>query len=68
MQCNLKQLDQALDQLATAIPKLKRQMLLAFSACIASDDRVTIEEAEMLRVFADALGCPIPPIIDRRLR
>ncbi len=55
--------DVALDQLAFAKPLIKRQIIEACGACIAQDGHTTIEEAEMLRVIADALGCPLPPVI-----
>jgi hypothetical protein len=59
----LKALDQALDQLGSATLKMKRQMLQAFCQCVATDQTVSVEEAELLRVFSDALGCPLPPIL-----
>ncbi len=61
--CDLAKLDTALDRLATAPMRKQKRMLTAFSACIASDKHVTIQEAELLRVIADALGCPVPPIL-----
>ncbi len=62
-QCTLTRLDQALDMLAFASPKVKRSMLNAFSASIAFDQRATINEIELLRVISDALGCPMPPVL-----
>ncbi len=38
-------------------------MLASFSACIAFDHKMSVEEAEILRVIADALGCPVPPVL-----
>jgi hypothetical protein len=63
-QCTLKALDAALDRLSLAAPKLKKRLLNAFAACIAEDSHVSIEETELLRVIADALGCPIPPVLN----
>lgn len=62
--CTLKLLDSALDTLATATGQAKRSMLNAFSECIAYDRRATINEVELLRVISDALGCPMPPVLD----
>ncbi len=62
--CSIKNLDGSLDRLATAAPKLKKQLLSAFAACVAEDRHVSIEETELLRVIADALGCPVPPVLD----
>ncbi len=62
--CTLKLLDLALDTLATANPRQKRHFLNAFSDCIVYDQRSTINEVELLRVISDALGCPMPPVLD----
>ena len=62
-QLSVPALDQALDQLESASPKAKRSMLAAFTACISADNRVSVQEGELLRVIADALGSPVPPIV-----
>ena len=59
---DLVALDQALNELDAAAPPLKKQILTACAACIATDGRVTLEEGELLRAIADSLGCPIPPL------
>jgi Zn-dependent protease with chaperone function len=64
--CGLKQIDLALDQLAAATPKAKKRILDACSACIGADDHVTVEESELLRIIADALECPMPPLVNMR--
>ncbi len=63
-QCTLKALDQALNQLETACPSACKEMLNAFCACVAADGMATLREMEVLRVVSDALGCPMPPILD----
>ncbi len=63
-QCGLKVLDAALDQLAGAAPMIKKRVIEACAACIGADGRVTIEEAELLRVISDALDCPMPPLLN----
>lgn len=65
-QCTLKSLDNALDALETAMPLQKQTMLQAFSACIASDGKVDLQELELLRVISDSLGCPMPPILQEQ--
>lgn len=65
--CTLKLLDSALDTLATVSGDAKRSMLNAFSECIAYDRRTTINEVELLRVISDAMGCPMPPVLDLAL-
>jgi Zn-dependent protease with chaperone function len=65
--CSLKSLDGALNVLEKASGAKKREMLEAFSACIAADGKVELNELELLRVIADALGCPMPPILQETL-
>ena len=67
-QCKLQTLDMALDRLSNAAPGVKSRMLVAFTACVGVDRHVTIEEAEILRVIADALGCPVPPILTTEIK
>jgi len=63
-QCTLKQFDHALDRLARVEIKYKRSILDSLAACIVHDQRSTINEVELLRVISDALGCPMPPVLD----
>jgi hypothetical protein len=42
---------------------IKKRVIEACAACIGADGRVTIEEAELLRVISDALDCPMPPLL-----
>lgn len=58
----IDRLDAALKALALASPALKKPILEACATCIAVDGRITLEEGEMLRAVADALGCPMPPL------
>ena len=61
--CGLGTVDEALASLASAAPGVKKMVLKGCVACVASDGKVTIEEAELLRSVADALGCPVPPFL-----
>jgi hypothetical protein len=61
--CTLAAFDKAIEHLAIAAPMLKKKILDACTACCAADGFLTVEEGEMLRAVADALDCPIPPII-----
>jgi Zn-dependent protease with chaperone function len=63
-QCTLKRLDESLDVMGSATGKSKREMLNAFCVCVAEDSRSTIREVELLRVISDALGCPMPPVLN----
>ena len=61
--CGLAELDSALEQLAQASPSCVQQLLTACAGCIAADRTVTQAEGELLRAIADALACPIPPLL-----
>ncbi len=52
----------ALAELAQASPNVKRRIIAGVTACIAADGQVTVEESELLRAIAAALGCPVPPM------
>ena len=62
-QCGLVELDEALTVLDTVSFKLKRDLLEAAVACVSADKRITVIEGELLRGTADALGCPMPPLL-----
>ncbi len=62
-QCGLDAVDAALAGLARLTPTIKKQMVNACMVCVAANGRVTVAEAELLRVVADALGCPVPPLL-----
>ena len=49
--------------LEAAAPRLKKRVLEACAACIGANGLVTTEEGELLRAVADALDCPMPPLM-----
>lgn len=59
----LTMFDMALDQLAGAPQTVKKRVLDACAICICDDNRVTVEEGELLRIISDALDCPMPPLL-----
>jgi len=59
----LSDLSEAVDRLARIKPKSKRRVAEAIAVTVAHDGVVTTTEAELLRGIADALGCPMPPLI-----
>ena len=59
----LDALGRAVDALADIKPKSKRRVVEAVAATVAHDGVVTATEAELLRGVADALGCPMPPLL-----
>jgi Zn-dependent protease with chaperone function len=60
--CSLAAFDAALKELAQGSPQIKKRVLMAAAACIVADGKVTVKEAELLRVIAAMLGCPMPPL------
>jgi hypothetical protein len=59
----LEAVDFALKVLAVSAPRLKKRVLEACAACIGANGLVTTEEGELLRAVADALDCPMPPLM-----
>ena len=62
-QCKLSGFDAIMDQLAELKPLEKRRLIEACTAVVTADDRVGVTEAELLRIVADALGAPMPPLL-----
>ena len=61
--CGLPAVNQALDDLGAASPRLKKRVLDACAECIATDGIVSVAEGELLRAIADSLDCPMPPLL-----
>jgi Zn-dependent protease with chaperone function len=55
------ELDEALAILADAPARERRQALLALAVTMRHDTKTTVPEAELFRVIAATLGCPVPP-------
>lgn len=62
-ECDLRAVDAALEVLHGLTPKLKRRLLDACAACVGADGKIAVKEAELFRAVADALDCPVPPLI-----
>ena len=62
-QCELAQVDEALNRLCQAVPQIKKNVLNACAQTVAADGVIQEMEAELLRAIADTLDCPIPPFI-----
>jgi hypothetical protein len=62
-QCDLDQVDVALNRLAQAVPQIKKNVLNACAQTVAADGIIREGEAELLRGIADMLDCPIPPFV-----
>jgi len=62
-QCDLPQVDAALNRLCQAVPQIKKNVLNACAQVTAVDGVIQEMEAELLRAIADTLDCPTPPFI-----
>ncbi len=58
-----QQLSDALQRLSQSAPAVKKQALSAAAIAITHDRQVTVEEAELFRAIAEALDCPVPPVV-----
>ncbi|MEX1230278.1 MAG: M48 family metallopeptidase [Planctomycetaceae bacterium] len=61
--CPPPRIGKSLDLLTETPPKIKKLILQAAAETIGADGEITVDEAELLRIVAHALGCPMPPLI-----
>ncbi|WP_416674355.1 M48 family metallopeptidase [Egbenema bharatensis] len=61
--CNFSTLNQSLQRLSTASPKLKQAIVDACAHTVLLDQKVTVQEADLLRAIVITLDCPIPPFL-----
>jgi len=62
-ECTLDAMNTALGHFKQVVPKSKRTVLQAVASCIAADKEITVREGELMRGIADALACPMPPLL-----
>jgi Zn-dependent protease with chaperone function len=62
-ECDLSNMDAALERLSQAVPQIKKNLLGACVQTVAADGVIQQGEAELLRAIADALDCPVPPFV-----
>ncbi len=60
---DLRMLKQSLDRLNRAAPKLKQSIVDACAHTVLLDNKVTIQEAELLRAIVILLDYPMPPFL-----
>ncbi len=58
----LEAVDEALTALEAAAPGARKVFLEACAAVVGADGEVELEEAELLRAFAESLEVPLPPV------
>ncbi len=56
-------LDAALSELAQLDRDGRQRFVSACTAAVLHDQKTTVEEAELIRVVADAVGLPVPPLL-----
>ena len=61
--CSLSELDDSMDRLRRLRPAAKEKLIGGCIRSVASDGKVSQMEAELLRVFSETLGCPVPPLL-----
>ncbi|MEO8063965.1 MAG: M48 family metallopeptidase [Pseudomonadota bacterium] len=58
-----RQLGSALSRLARLRPFAKQVLIEGLVRCVAHDQKLSIEESELLRTVCAVLHCPLPPIV-----
>ena len=59
----MAKLRRSVGRLARSTPDIREKALMACSHCVLADGIIEVEEAELLRTFAHALGVPVPPFL-----
>ena len=59
---SMRQLSEALHMLSRLSPLLKPGIIDACGYCISHDGKVDVKEYELMRLVADQLDCPMPPL------
>jgi Zn-dependent protease with chaperone function len=60
---DFQRLGQAMHRVAAAFFEAKQEVIEAFAHCALFDQRITLEEAELLRLFSISLDCPLPQFL-----
>lgn len=62
---SFRELDWSLDRLQRLSGEARRQLLGAIAGCVEHDGQVSVAEVELFRAVADALDCPMPPLLSK---
>jgi hypothetical protein len=60
---DLQAIDEALRELSRLRSVEQRRVIEACAACVSADRQVTVQEGQLLRLTADAIGVPMPPML-----
>jgi hypothetical protein len=55
----------ALSRLAKLQPLEKKRLIDGLTRCVAYDDKLSVEEGELLRTVCAVLNCPLPPLLSQ---
>ncbi|GIW95836.1 MAG: hypothetical protein KatS3mg110_3877 [Pirellulaceae bacterium] len=62
-ECRLRKLEEALAKLRAAAPAVKKRILNGMFTVAGCDQVISTDEAELLRAIAEAIDCPMPPLV-----
>jgi Zn-dependent protease with chaperone function len=62
-ECSLKTLGESISALVQLLPRHKEKVVAACVACVTADGKISVKEAELLRVITELLECPLPPLL-----
>jgi Zn-dependent protease with chaperone function len=66
LKCNFADVKKSLERLRLANGKIKQAVVDACAHTVLTDNKVTPEEADLLRAVSMTLDCPIPPFLNQR--
>jgi hypothetical protein len=64
--CGLNAIRGALEKFDQSAPLVKKQLIRMLGLAVMHDGVVESREAQLLRATADAIGCNIPPFVQKR--
>ncbi|BAZ09656.1 peptidase M48 Ste24p [Calothrix sp. NIES-4071] len=65
VKCNFAQVKKSLERLRLANGKIKQAVVDACAHTVLTDNKVTSQEADLLRAVCMTLDCPIPPFLNK---
>lgn len=57
---NFDDIDKALNELSSSANPVKRYLIKSMIHCVLADDKLSLEELELLRAMGEVIGVPIP--------
>lgn len=57
---NFEDIDKALNELSSSANPVKRYLIKSMIHCVMADDKLTLDELELLRAMGEVIGVPIP--------